>query len=412
MTPLGMLGLVLVTGLAWFLGTDPLKLSMGRGLTSFNSEYVELTPVKDFPRDTENKLQSAEIKWKGQFFGPESLTFDAQGRGPYTGVSDGRVLRYDGPELGWSTFAYTSTNRSEACAPKSPPGPNLPLEPVCGRPLGLRFHKPTGDLWIADAYLGVMKVGPEGGQAEVVLDEIDGVRMKFTNDLDFDDEGNLYFTDSSKRWNRNQFILSLMEGEGTGRFIKYNLATKQTTVLLDGFRFPNGVAISKDFTFVVFTECRMGRMWRYWLKGPKAGTHELFADLPGWPDNVRRNEAGDFWVAIHCLRVKSAEILSSMPWLRTLLVRLPVPVKAVYGLLAGKPKGMILRYGPSGELKEVLEDQTGAVVKMVSEVEEHDGKLYLGSVLLPHVAVYTLPQAPVANPDADVTEETPAATSG
>jgi hypothetical protein len=88
-----------------------MKLSMGRGVASFNAEFVELTPVKDFPRDTENKLQNAEIKWQGQFFGPESLTFDAQGRGPYTGVSDGRILRYNGPELGWTTFAYTSTNR-------------------------------------------------------------------------------------------------------------------------------------------------------------------------------------------------------------------------------------------------------------------------------------------------------------
>lgn len=257
--------------------------------------------------------------------------------------------------------------------------------------MGLRFHKETGELWIADAYLGIMKVGPEGGQAEAMLNEIDGVRMKFTNDLDFDEAGNLYFTDSSTRWHRNQFILSLMEGDATGRFIKFNPATKQATVLLDGFRFPNGVAVSKDGAFVVFTECRMGRVWRYWLKGAKAGTHELFADLPGWPDNVRRNDAGDFWVAIHCLRVKSAEVLGKLPWLRTVIIRLPISVKYVYGLLAGRPKGMILRYGPSGDLKEVLEDQEGKVVKMVSEVEEHDGKLYLGSVLLPQVAVYTLP---------------------
>jgi hypothetical protein len=41
-------------------------------------------------------------------------------------------------------------------------------------------------------------------------------------------------------------------------------------------------------------------------------------------------------------------------------------------------------------VKEVLEDRTGKVVRLPSEVEEHDGKLYIGSVLLPHVAVYTL----------------------
>lgn len=45
-----------------------------------------------------------------------------------------------------------------------------------------------------------MRVGTEGGEAEVVLSEIDGVPMMFPNDLDFDDEGNLYFTDSTTRW--------------------------------------------------------------------------------------------------------------------------------------------------------------------------------------------------------------------
>jgi hypothetical protein len=52
---------------------------------------------------------------------------------------------------------------------------------------------------------------------------------------------------------------------------------------------------------------------------------------------------------------------------------------------------MVIRYGADGNVKEVLEDQTGKVVKLVSEVEEHEGKLYLGSVLLPQIAVYTLP---------------------
>lgn len=81
-----------------------------------------------------------------------------------------------------------------------PPSPDVAHENVCGRPLGLRFHKGTGELWIADAYMGIMKVGAEGGQAEVILSDIDNMPMKFPNDLDFDDEGNLYFTDSTTRW--------------------------------------------------------------------------------------------------------------------------------------------------------------------------------------------------------------------
>ena len=116
MTPFSVIGILLVGAIAFFLATDPLKMSMGSGQKEFQPQYVappSVDPYKGFPRDDANKLQDAEIKWRGELFGPESLTFDPQGRGPYTGLSDGRVLRYDGAELGWTSFAYTSTNRSD-----------------------------------------------------------------------------------------------------------------------------------------------------------------------------------------------------------------------------------------------------------------------------------------------------------
>ncbi|CAL5333810.1 unnamed protein product [Camellia sinensis] len=43
--------------------------------------------------------------------------------------------------------------------------PFAPEKHVCGRPLGLRFDKKTGDLYIADAYFGLQVVGPNGGLA-------------------------------------------------------------------------------------------------------------------------------------------------------------------------------------------------------------------------------------------------------
>jgi hypothetical protein len=43
--------------------------------------------------------------------GPESLAFDRRGGGPYTGVSDGRVLRWRGRRLGWTVFAYNARHK-------------------------------------------------------------------------------------------------------------------------------------------------------------------------------------------------------------------------------------------------------------------------------------------------------------
>jgi hypothetical protein len=37
-----------------------------------------------------------------------------------------------------------------------------------------------------------------------------------------------------------------------------------------------------------------------------------------------------------------------------------------------------------------LEDSEGKVVRAVSEVEEKDGQLWIGSVLMPFIAIYKL----------------------
>jgi sugar lactone lactonase YvrE len=387
-------GVLITAVLAWFFASDPLELSSLSGIDDFHAQYVAPPPfnvLANIKRDTESKLQASEIIGTGDIFGPESIAFDVHGKGPYTGLSDGRIVRYDGPELGWTTFATTSTKRSAICDYNHTPEPQLDHEHICGRPLGLRFEKRTGELYIADPYFGILKVGREGGLAEPVVTGLHGDPFKFCNDLDFDEDGNLYFTVSSTKYQRRQFFLSRLELENTGRFLMYNPTNKETTVLIQGLRFPNGVAVSKDGTFVVIAESNMARLLRYWLKGPKANTWEVWVDLPGVPDNVRRNENGDFWVAFHGKRTLIEMYTGAVPWLRHIVAKLPIPSEQVYAMVAPKPHALIVRYSSEGQLLEVLEDQPGKVVKVVSEVEEHDGKLYMGSVLYPQIAVYSLP---------------------
>lgn len=51
---------------------------------------------------------------------------------------------------------------------------------------------------------------------------------------------------------------------------------------------------------------------------------------------------------------------------------------------------LVVKYSPEGKLLQILEDSQGKVVRAVSEVEEKDGKLWMGSVLMPFLAVYDL----------------------
>ena len=97
----------------------------------------------------------------------------------------------------------------------------MKTEHICGRPLGLRFHKKTGELYIADAYFGLMKVGPEGGLATSLTTEAEGVPLRFTNDVDVDAEGNVYFTHSSEIYQRRyDFVDKLLDSEFACNFLK------------------------------------------------------------------------------------------------------------------------------------------------------------------------------------------------
>jgi len=51
----------------------------------------------------------------------------------------------------------------------------------------------------------------------------------------------------------------VLSGEASGRVLKYNLATKETTVLMRNVQFPNGISLSKDASLFVFSEGMNGR---------------------------------------------------------------------------------------------------------------------------------------------------------
>ncbi|CAN1170658.1 Protein STRICTOSIDINE SYNTHASE-LIKE 3 [Linum perenne] len=96
--------------LAVYSAIDPFNHSAISEFPDFVSHPIEMPPWSEVPaeKDDQNLLQRSEIKFLGQIQGPESLAFDPLGRGPYTGVADGRVLFWNGEK--WTDFAYTSDN--------------------------------------------------------------------------------------------------------------------------------------------------------------------------------------------------------------------------------------------------------------------------------------------------------------
>ncbi|GJP49913.1 hypothetical protein CLOM_g9069 [Closterium sp. NIES-68] len=361
----------------------------------FKPASIPLAPLT-LKFDSENRLALAERRYSGQANGPESLAWDRTGRGPYASVSDGRIVRRSQDNMRWETFAWASPKWSkERCQSN---GTNTTMEAVCGRPLGLRFHPTTGDLYFADAYFGLHRVGPGGGRAEKLADTVEGKRMLMTNDLDIDADGKsgaVYFTDGSTRWQRKDFFLATLEGQPDGRFMRYDIATGAVKVLVKGVAFANGVALSRDRTFVVFCETSYMRCHRHFIRGPKMGKTEIFVNLPGYPDNLSLNPRGRFWIAINSRRTPMSEVLARSPYARYRLLNDPVGLQAAYVAAVGLSHGIIVEVDNNGVITDVLEDKLGRSVAAVSEVVERKGRLWIGSVMVDDVAV--LKYSPPAN---------------
>lgn len=66
--------------------------------------------MENWPRDNHSRLGLGKLEFEDQVFGPESLEFDPLGRGPYTGLADGRIVRWRGNDIGWETFALVTTS--------------------------------------------------------------------------------------------------------------------------------------------------------------------------------------------------------------------------------------------------------------------------------------------------------------
>lgn len=304
-------------------------------------------------------LRGAEHVGAGQLIGPEDTAVDAQGR-IYGGTDTGLIQRVaaDGSV---ETFADTG-----------------------GRPLGMGFDA-DGNLIVADAFKGLLSIDGDGNITTLAT-EADGIPFVFTDDLDIASDGTIYFSDASSRFNQKQYMLDLLEARPYGRLLKYDPATRQTTTLLDGLYFANGVALSQNEDFVLVNETYRYRITRYWLKGDKAGQHDVFIDnLPGFPDNISATRDGRFWLALFTVRNAQLDEMHPKPLVKKIVTRLP---RALWPKPA--PYGFVAELDEQGRILRTLQDPGGEHLSTITSAKELNGKLYLGSLYNDRVGVLAL----------------------
>ncbi|KAM0002258.1 putative strictosidine synthase transcription factor WD40-like family [Helianthus debilis subsp. tardiflorus] len=230
--------------------------------------------------------------------------------------------------------------------------------PICGRPMALSFQPITGRLYIADAYFGLLVVGPTGGLATQLAGG-----FKFVTGVDVDlITGNVYFTDASLTYEIRNTTQPDFMPDSTGRLLRYNPLTRRVSVLLSGLSGGGGPVVSSDGTFVLVPELGGSRISKYWLVGPKANTVELLLNNVGSPNKIKRAERfGEFWVAL------------------SVGFRPPTPLTT--------PQGV--RFNSNGVVLQTVSFATQFFNKSISIVQEQNGDLYVGSRLTNFIGVYS-----------------------
>ena len=116
----------------------------------------------------------------------------------------------------------------------------------------------------------------------------------------------------------------------------------------------------------------------------------MFAsDLPGHPDNIALGSDGLIWVTIASPSDKALAVLQRSP-------------KAVRGLVRRAPER--LKPEPKRTARGLALDSAGATVHdldfdatdwhLATGVREHDGRVWLGSLVQPAIAVGEVPRTP------------------
>jgi sugar lactone lactonase YvrE len=251
-----------------------------------------------------------------------------------------------------------------------------------GRPLGLEML-PDGRLLVCDARRGLLAMDTASGAVEELAFLVHGQRMAFCNNAAVTSAGTTWYTDSSRLHGIDRWKAEMVENTGTGRLLRRDV-DGTVTVVLEGLRFANGVALASDESYVAVAETAGRTVVRHWLAGERAGQTDLLAaDLPGYPDNIARGSDGLVWVTIASPADPVVERLMTGPLpLRRAAWRLPEPLQP-------KPKrtARVMAFDDAGTL---VHDRSfdASNFHMVTGVREHAGRVWLGSLVEPAVAVF------------------------
>src|SRR6516165_4174294 len=182
---------------------------------------------------------------QGQFL--EGGSFDTQGNLWFVAIGSG-----------WISY-LTPDGKPVPVVNCNPPAE---LGQTC-EPQGSRWL--DGKLYLTTRHRGILVYDPQTKELKTLVYTWRNQLFKGPNDLDFDAEGNLFFTDP---WATGP---GPNMSDRTGAVYQYSRDGVLRKVM-DGGLFPNGIAVYPDNTGIAIGDCASGRMWyASFANGPNMG---------------------------------------------------------------------------------------------------------------------------------------------
>jgi gluconolactonase len=121
---------------------------------------------------------------------------------------------------------------------------------------GLLIPGATPDTWEGGR---IERVDLDSGDVEVLYKECDGNGLRGPNDLVFDREGGMWFTDHGTHGHRQHDVGGVYYAKADGSEIRE---------IIWGLQSPNGIGLSPDGKTVYVAETWTGRLWSWAVSGP------------------------------------------------------------------------------------------------------------------------------------------------
>ncbi len=323
------------------------------------------------PFEQNDKLRDVSLIGLGRIEAPEDVILDRNDV-LYAGSRHGDIMRFFPPDY----------ERMEVFAH------------IGGQPLGMAFDR-KDNLYVCIGGMGLYRITPDG-TVEKATDETnrslhsvnDDSRLRLADDLDITDDGLIFFSEATVRYEMDEWPIDGLEARGNGRIICFDTNTGKTHTALRGLKFPNGICVASDGQSILFAETFGCSIKRYYFAGPKQGQVEVVMDnLPGYPDNINLASDGNYWLALVGMRSPSLDLAWKMPGFRRRMAK-RVPVDE--WLFPNINTGCVVKFNEQGKILESFWDLKGVNHPMITSMREHRGYLYLGGIANNRIGRYKL----------------------